>query len=115
MVYNFTKWYTKNFKADKLFDGYHLLNEEHVLITNEKGIVQDIVSVNDAGDDIQQFNGILSPGLINCHCHLELSHLKNVIPPSYRIDRISLFCCNQKRFFSRNNSTGNSKGRKRNV
>ncbi len=24
--------------------------------------------------------GILSPGFINAHCHLELSHLKNVIP-----------------------------------
>ena len=35
----------------------------------------------DAGEDIQRFEGILSPGFINCHCHLELSHLKNVIPP----------------------------------
>ncbi len=37
--------------------------------------------LDEAGDDIQQFSGILSPGFINCHCHLELSHLKNVIPP----------------------------------
>ncbi|MFI5132922.1 MAG: amidohydrolase family protein [Chitinophagales bacterium] len=69
------------FKADKLFDGYHLLDDQHVLITDEQGIVQDIVASAEAGDDVQQFNGILSPGLINCHCHLELSHLKNVIPP----------------------------------
>ena len=34
----------------------------------------------DAGDDVQTFEGILTPGFINCHCHLELSLMKNVIP-----------------------------------
>jgi cytosine/adenosine deaminase-related metal-dependent hydrolase len=71
----------RKFKADQLFDGYHLLDSQHVLITDEDGVVQDIVVSAEAGDDIQQFSGILSPGFINCHCHLELSHLKNVIPP----------------------------------
>jgi len=71
----------RKFKADQLFDGYHLYDNDRVLITDEKGKVLDIVSARDAGDDVQFFSGILSPGLINCHCHLELSHLKNVIPP----------------------------------
>jgi cytosine/adenosine deaminase-related metal-dependent hydrolase len=71
----------RKFRATQLFDGYRLLNEEHILITDEQGIVEDIVSINDAGDDVQEFSGILSPGFINSHCHLELSHLKNVIPP----------------------------------
>ena len=71
----------RKFKADRLFDGYTFRETDAILITDETGIVQDIVPIADAGDDIQQLNGILSPGLINCHCHLELSHLKNVIPP----------------------------------
>jgi cytosine/adenosine deaminase-related metal-dependent hydrolase len=71
----------QKFKADHLFDGYSLLNDQHVLISDKNGVIQDIVNIDDAGDDIQSFHGILSPGLINCHCHLELSHLKNVIPP----------------------------------
>jgi len=71
----------RKFKADQLFDGYHLHGNDKVLITDETGGVQDIVSVSEAGDDVQSFSGILSPGLVNCHCHLELSHLKNVIPP----------------------------------
>jgi cytosine/adenosine deaminase-related metal-dependent hydrolase len=71
----------RKFKADKLFDGYRFLEEDKVLITGEDGTVAAIVPFADAGDDVQQFEGILSPGLINCHCHLELSHLKNVIPP----------------------------------
>ena len=70
----------RKFKADQLFDGYHFHGNEKVLITDESGEVQEIVSLAEAGDDVQTLSGILSPGLINCHCHLELSHLKNVIP-----------------------------------
>lgn len=69
------------FKADKLFDGYRFLDDDKVLITDKEGVIQDIVSENQAGDDVKYFSGILTPGFINCHCHLELSHLKNVIPP----------------------------------
>jgi cytosine/adenosine deaminase-related metal-dependent hydrolase len=71
----------KKFQADQLFTGYELLSDNHVLVTNEEGQIKDIVLEQDAGDDIQQYRGIVSPGFINCHCHLELSHLKNVIPP----------------------------------
>lgn len=28
---------------------------------------------------IEYYNGIIVPGFVNCHCHLELSHLKGVI------------------------------------
>ena len=71
----------RKFKADHLFDGYHLQGSDSVLITDESGKISGIVPVTEAGDNVQAFSGILSPGLINCHCHLELSHLKNVIPP----------------------------------
>ena len=69
------------FKADNLFDGYNLLGRDKVLIADGSGKILDIISETDAGEGIQTYDGILSPGLINCHCHLELSHLKNVIPP----------------------------------
>ena len=71
----------KKFQADQLFTGYEILDGSHVLITDEEGRIREIVLESDAGDDIQKLKGILSPGFINCHCHLELSHLKNVIPP----------------------------------
>jgi cytosine/adenosine deaminase-related metal-dependent hydrolase len=71
----------KKFKADRLFDGYRFLEGDKVLITKEDGTVEAIVPLPEAGDDVQQLSGILCPGLINCHCHLELSHLKDVIPP----------------------------------
>jgi aminodeoxyfutalosine deaminase len=71
----------RKFKADHLFDGYTLHGNDKVLVTAADGTIEAIVNETEAGDDIEIFEGILSPGLINCHCHLELSHLKNVIPP----------------------------------
>lgn len=69
----------RKFKADFLFTGNELLGENNILIISKNGVVETIVDEKDAGDDIEIFEGIISPGFINCHCHLELSHLKNVI------------------------------------
>jgi cytosine/adenosine deaminase-related metal-dependent hydrolase len=71
----------QKFQPDQLFTGYELLGGEYVLITDDQGKIDAIVMEQDAGDNIQKTRGILCPGLVNCHCHLELSHLKNVIPP----------------------------------
>ena len=70
----------RKFSADQLFDGHKFL-EDAVLITSDQGVVEEIVPFKDAGDNVSMFKGILSPGFVNCHCHIELSHLKGVIPP----------------------------------
>jgi cytosine/adenosine deaminase-related metal-dependent hydrolase len=69
----------RKFKADFLFDGKEIFEGNKVLITDKKGIVENIVEKKDAGDDVEIFEGLISPGFINCHCHLELSHLKNMV------------------------------------
>ena len=53
---------------------------DKVLIFNEKDEFIEFVNIKEAGDDIQYFEGILSPGFVNAHCHLELSHMKGMIP-----------------------------------
>ncbi len=70
----------QKFQATQIFTGTELLEDQLVLITDQKGTVEAIVGIEDAGEDIQNFEGILSPGLINAHCHLELSHMKDMIP-----------------------------------
>ena len=70
----------QKFRGDQLFDGSRMLEDQHVLITSESGTVEEIVHLDEAGDDIRVFPGILCPGFINCHCHLELSHMKGSIP-----------------------------------
>jgi cytosine/adenosine deaminase-related metal-dependent hydrolase len=70
----------QKFQATQLFTGTELLEDQLVLITTKDGIVEAIVGIEDAGDDIQSFEGILTPGFINAHCHLELSHMKGMIP-----------------------------------
>lgn len=67
-------------QADAIFTGTKMLSSNHVLIVDEQKIIQEITDEKDAGEDIQKLNGILTPGFINCHCHLELSHMKGLIP-----------------------------------
>lgn len=68
------------FSADRIFDGYRFRDGE-VLVTKEDGTIVDWISRAAAGADLRHLEGTLCPGFVNAHCHLELSHLKNVIPP----------------------------------
>jgi aminodeoxyfutalosine deaminase len=52
------------------------LVSRHTLIIQD-GIVIDLVS--DEKSDAEYFEGVLCPGFINAHCHLELSHFRNQI------------------------------------
>ena len=70
----------RKFRADRLFDGYRFHEAGQVLVMGGDGQVEGIVDESDAGDDVQRLAGILSPGFINCHCHLELSYMKGLIP-----------------------------------
>jgi cytosine/adenosine deaminase-related metal-dependent hydrolase len=57
-----------------------MLSAPTVLITDGSGFIIDLVNIEEAGDGIEEFKGIISPGFVNAHCHLELSHLKGRIP-----------------------------------
>jgi aminodeoxyfutalosine deaminase len=71
----------RKLKADRLFDGYRFQDHDTVLLVQDDGTIEGMVPAAEAGEGIEEWKGILSPGLINAHCHLELCHLKNVIPP----------------------------------
>jgi len=75
-----------------------MLGADTVLITDEQGKIEDLVNVKEAGDDIQQLTGILSPGFINCHCHLELSHMKGLVPEQTGLVDFVLKVVNERHF-----------------
>ncbi len=69
----------RKLKADFLFTGHTMLNAGKVLIVKPDGEIVSIVNENEAGDNIENYSGVISPGFINAHCHLELSHMKGLI------------------------------------
>jgi cytosine/adenosine deaminase-related metal-dependent hydrolase len=69
------------FKPQSLFTGHTMIEGGNtVVVTTEDGSIVDVINASEAGEDYKFLDGILSPGFINAHCHLELSHLKGAIP-----------------------------------
>ncbi len=67
--------------ADWVFPVHSAPIRNGVLVLNNEGEIVDLLRPEQAISlpNIQFFNGALIPGLINTHCHLELSHLKGKI------------------------------------
>ena len=70
---------TRKITASRIFDGYRFV-DDHVLILTETGEIEALVTASEAGEGVTVYKGLLTPGLINCHCHLELSHMRGRIP-----------------------------------
>ena len=43
---------------------------------NDEGIITDIGEMVEENESTEFYNGVLAPGFVNTHCHIELSHLK---------------------------------------
>jgi len=66
--------------ADLVFLPDGKLHADKVVIIDDDGAVLDVVASGslDAAE-VEAHSGILSPGFINTHCHLELSHMKGKV------------------------------------
>lgn len=70
----------RKLKATAIFNGTEFLPPSQVLVLDAECMITGIVDEAEAGDDVIHFDGILSPGFVNAHCHIELSHLKAKVP-----------------------------------
>jgi len=68
-------------QGDQLFDGATLWKNGKVLVHDGQGRKLDIINRDEAGDDVRFIPGLITPGFVNAHCHVELSHLKDAVPP----------------------------------
>jgi len=66
--------------ADILFPMNQSPINNGVLVLNDAGAVEAILPSADGLMEVEVLEGYLAPGFINSHCHLELSHLQNVLP-----------------------------------
>lgn len=65
--------------ADKIHNGRRWLPQGSVIETDEQGTILAVHEQLDS-DQIIHYKGVLIPGFVNAHCHLELSHMKGIIP-----------------------------------
>ncbi len=72
----------KKISADYIFPGNSTPIKNGVLLVENNGTIIDLldpVKTTINFESVEKHRGVISPGFINTHCHLELSYLKNQI------------------------------------
>jgi cytosine/adenosine deaminase-related metal-dependent hydrolase len=71
----------KFLSADYIFSAHTGLIRKGILAVDEQGVIHDLIDPEktETLPEAEKFEGILCPGFINAHCHIELSHLRGLI------------------------------------
>ncbi len=65
--------------APRIHDGTRFVSAGSVLEVSEEGTIIAIHATQPHAH-VEQHEGVLCPGFVNAHCHLELSHLQGAVP-----------------------------------
>lgn len=72
----------RRISATYIFTPKNQLLKNGILVCEDDGTIIDLISTNNKIEEqtrLEYYSGILIPGFVNTHCHLELSHLKGKI------------------------------------
>lgn len=70
----------RKFSADHIYPVSSPSLEQGVVITDDEGVILAIESREQHDPaTLEMFPGVLIPGFVNTHCHLELSHMKGLM------------------------------------
>ena len=67
------------FSAQYIFTNTGAPLKRGIITTDDDGLILKVEDTGGRLNDralLEYYNGIIIPGMVNCHCHLELSHLK---------------------------------------
>ncbi|MGQ0827110.1 MAG: amidohydrolase family protein [Bacteroidota bacterium] len=69
----------RHISADYIFTITSEPIKNGVITVDDTGTIIDISSISSQNQKIEYYKGIICPGFINTHCHIELSHLRSKI------------------------------------
>lgn len=71
----------RKLSASHIFDGKGGVLKEHAVVLEDDGRIVEVLPTSELNSsEVESYDGCLMPGFVNAHCHLELSHMKGVIP-----------------------------------
>jgi cytosine/adenosine deaminase-related metal-dependent hydrolase len=73
----------KHFSAQYVFTNTGPPLKRALVTANDDGTIISVENTDGKlyeKQSVEFYNGVIIPGFVNCHCHLELSHMKGIIP-----------------------------------
>ena len=96
----------RRISANYIFPVSSLPIKNGIIEFDEQGVIRNIIDTKgelSESRNLEFYNGIIVPGFINTHCHLELSYLKDEISPKSGLPKFLKAIVNDRRKGKHNN------------